>query len=294
MSIEVEHVTFGGWEECVRVTNGTVELVATTQVGPRIVRFGFVDGRNELFVDEDDPGETGGDEWHNYGGHRLWHAPEMQPRTYVPDNDPIDYELTDVGCLLRQPTEELTGMRKEISVAMAADAPRVEVTHRLTNEGVWSVEAAPWAITVCEPGGTAVLPLSGGDPEALQPDRTVVLWPYTDPSDDRLAWAEDHLLVHQGGDGRYKVGTDAASAWAAYVNDGHALVKTVDWDPDATYPANGCGVEAFTLDFMLELETLGPLVELDPGETDEHVETWHLRDGIDSPTPDSVDSLELP
>ena len=29
-------------------------------------------------------GKTGGSEWHIYGGHRLWHAPEVMPRTYYP------------------------------------------------------------------------------------------------------------------------------------------------------------------------------------------------------------------
>ena len=31
-------------------------------------------------------------EWKPWGGHRLWAAPEAMPRTYSPDNSPIDYK----------------------------------------------------------------------------------------------------------------------------------------------------------------------------------------------------------
>ena len=39
-------VAYAGWPNCVELTNGKVKLVATTDVGPRIMHFGFVDGQN--------------------------------------------------------------------------------------------------------------------------------------------------------------------------------------------------------------------------------------------------------
>ena len=85
----MEKVEYKGWSNCVRLSNDLVDLIATTDVGPRIIRFGFVGGENEFKEYEDMMGQTGGDEWRTYGGHRLWHAPEVQPRTYFPDNAPI-------------------------------------------------------------------------------------------------------------------------------------------------------------------------------------------------------------
>ena len=282
-TIEVEQVTYEGWEDCLRVTNGIVELVATTAVGPRIVHFGFVDERNELYLHDDDTGETGGEEWKLYGGHRLWHAPEEDPRTFVADNAPIEYEVTELGCVLTQPTEDLTGIRKEIIVEMAPESAEVELIHRITNEGVWPVELAPWAITVFEPGGKAVVPLPEGDHEELQPDRSVTLWPDANPGDDRLEWVDDHLLVRQDDDEEIKVGASGAEEWTAYVNDGHAVVKSFEWDETASYPDMGCGIEVFTIPIMLELETLGPKVTIDTDETVEHIETWTLVDDVAVP-----------
>jgi hypothetical protein len=64
-------INYAGWERCVRLSNGIVELVATMDVGPRIIRFGFIGGDNEFKEYPEMLGKTGGDEWRIYGGHRL-------------------------------------------------------------------------------------------------------------------------------------------------------------------------------------------------------------------------------
>ena len=86
MSVRMEVVTYAGWKNCLRLTAGRVELVVTTDVGPRIIRLGFVGGQNLFHVYPETAGKTGDKAWQNYGGHRLWHAPEVAPRTYWPDN----------------------------------------------------------------------------------------------------------------------------------------------------------------------------------------------------------------
>ena len=91
--MQSETVQYGGWQNCQRISNGTIEIIATTDVGPRIIRFGFVDGENEFREVPEHAGLTGGDEWRSYGGHRLWHAPENKPRSYLPDNDTVVYKV---------------------------------------------------------------------------------------------------------------------------------------------------------------------------------------------------------
>ena len=39
----MERVEYGGWANCYRLHNDVVELIVTADVGPRIIRFGFVD-----------------------------------------------------------------------------------------------------------------------------------------------------------------------------------------------------------------------------------------------------------
>ena len=41
-----EKYSYGGWKNCIRLSNGIIELVATTDVGPRIIRFAGLNGEN--------------------------------------------------------------------------------------------------------------------------------------------------------------------------------------------------------------------------------------------------------
>jgi hypothetical protein len=47
-AVKVEKTEYAGWKNCYRVTNGEVEVIVTGDVGPRVIRFGFV-GRLNLF-----------------------------------------------------------------------------------------------------------------------------------------------------------------------------------------------------------------------------------------------------
>jgi hypothetical protein len=44
----MEKVEFLGLQNCYRIFNNTIDLIATTEIGPNIVRFGFVGERNEF------------------------------------------------------------------------------------------------------------------------------------------------------------------------------------------------------------------------------------------------------
>jgi hypothetical protein len=53
---------YQGWKDCLEISNGIVDLVATTTVGPRIIRFGFSGDRNEFCEVKDQLGKTGGND----------------------------------------------------------------------------------------------------------------------------------------------------------------------------------------------------------------------------------------
>ena len=49
-AVKIEKTSYDGWPNCYRITNGDVELIATSDVGPRIMRYSFVGGKN-VFVE---------------------------------------------------------------------------------------------------------------------------------------------------------------------------------------------------------------------------------------------------
>ena len=274
-----EVMPYHGWQECLRVSDGNWELIATTQVGPRIIRCGFVNGQNLFWEHPDQQGKTGGSEWRIYGGHRLWHAPEHPIRTYAPDNDPIEWDWDGQRLLLRQPTEPRTGIQKEIEIRWGKGA--VEVVHRLINHNLWSVELAAWALSVMAPGGRAILPQEPFQPhpEALLPVRPLVLWAYTDMSDPRWRWGNHYIQLRQEPTmtAPQKCGVLNRQGWMAYYRHGELFLKRFGHHPHASYPDFGCNCEVFTNAEMLELETLSPLTRLLPGAMLEHTEWWSLH-----------------
>ena len=95
MTVEFVKTPYAGWNNTYKLSNGTIELIITGDVGPRIVYFGFVGDVNEFCEVPDDLGKIGGDEWRMYGGHRFWHGPEVEGRTNLPDNDPVEITEKD-------------------------------------------------------------------------------------------------------------------------------------------------------------------------------------------------------
>ncbi|MCL4247272.1 MAG: hypothetical protein KJ065_03880 [Anaerolineae bacterium] len=286
--VELKQIPYGGWSRCYQLSNGRIEIVITGEVGPRLIRFGFVDGVNEFYEDTSAMGKTGGDDWRLYGGHRFWHAPEAVPRTYLPDNSPVSVEQASGFVRVTQPVES-SGMGKEIDIYMDANGAHVRLVHRLKNTSMWPVECAPWALSVVAAGGVAMFPLPprGSHPAALLPANKLVMWPYTNMADPRWTWGERFIMLRQSDGVPQKVGCDVRDGWAAYARNGHLFVKLFGYQAGAAYPDLGCNFETFTNANMLEVESLGPLQTIEPGGSIEYREDWCLFDGVPMPSNDS-------
>jgi hypothetical protein len=294
MTVQMQTVPYGGWPRCVRLANQNIELIATTDVGPRIIRFGFVGGPN-LFKEFPEVGKTGGDAWRNYGGHRLWHAPEVMPRSYAPDNGPIEHQWDGATLKLIQPTEASTGIQKEIEVTLDSQHNKVTVKHRLANKNAWPVEMAPWALTVMKGPGQAILPQEPLSTDLL-PVRPVALWGYTNMADPRWKWGTKYIQLRcdPAANTAQKIGLGNTQGWAAYYGDGHVFLKRIAFDPGAVYPDFGCNVECYTNGDMLEVESLGPLTKLAPNAAVEHIERWYLSKAQIGPSEQEIEAAMSP
>ncbi len=222
-------------------------------------------------------------EFYFRGGHRLWHAPEDLPRTYIPDTPVTATTLPD-GVLLESETEPGTGIRKKLEIRLAPDQPSLTLKHFLVNDGMWSVELAPWAITQFRLGGTVILPLPVGnsDPAGLLHNRQFSLWPYARFNDPRLLLGDEFILFKADALlPPFKIGIFNSNGWIAYWLDGILFRKSFDVKKNLPYPDNNCNSEIYCNDQFVELESLGPLTRLDAGATITHVEKWELLEQID-------------
>ena len=223
-------------------------------------------------------------DFHFHGGHRLWHAPESMPRTYIPDDGGLTMtDLTD-GVLLEAPTEPGTGIHKQIEIRLAPDRAVATLTHTLTNHGLWAVELAPWAITQFRLGGTVILPMPVGntDPAGLLHNRQFSFWPYARINDPRLSLRDDYVLFKADALPPFKMGYFNPHGWLAYYADGILFCKTFSAQTGTTYPDNNCNAEIYCNEQFVELESLGPQSQLNPGASVTHVETWSLSKDLKS------------
>jgi hypothetical protein len=291
----IEIVNFGGWPNCVRLANREVELIITTDVGPRIIRFGKIGGPNLFYVSEHDKGLTGGQDWRIYGGHRLWHAPEVMPRTYFPDNFPVEYFWDGKILKVVQQTESTTGIIKEIEISLDKETNQVKITHRLINTTQWTIETAPWAITAHAAGSLAILPQEPYiEPELdLLPARPIVLWKYTRMTDKRWTWGSEYILLKNDPEytSEQKIGILNKQGWNAIILGSSLMIKRFAFNPDVVYPDFGSNNEAYVNGNLLETESLGPLSGIKPGESVSHSEEWFLLHFDNTQIIDSEESV---
>ncbi len=275
----MEKVQYSGWENCYKLKNKFMELIVTSDIGPRIIRCGYINDKNLFYENSKEMGRVGDDYWLSYGGHRLWHAPEDPIRTYYPDNHPVKIESIDDGLQITQNIEETTGIQKFIKLRI--DNQAVIIEQVLKNCGLWPLKLAAWGITVMRPGGYAILPLPerGPHPQNLNPTSSLILWPYTDLSDERFKFHYRYIEVIQDSNTYtpQKLGLLSHNGWLAYLNENTLFIKYSPKQSEMTYPDLGSNLEVYVDHKILELETLSPLVEILPGKSISHKEVWILK-----------------
>jgi hypothetical protein len=274
--------------DCVVLENASLSMLVTQSVGPRVLRL-QLHGQESPFAELPDftLEHPEGGRYHIWGGHRLWHAPELARRTYLPDDTPPEIEAVAGGLAITQAKETTTGLQKSLRITLPGDDPVVIVDHILTNRGLWPVQCAPWAITQLKPAGVALLPQRKGPADAggLLPNRQLALWPYTDVRSPHLAWGNDHILVHARlRHGALKLGFPNPRGWLAYHWGDQLFVKKARLQPGQDYVDLGSSSECYCNDRFLELETLGPASTMVPEGSVCHREVWQLHGRVPSIT----------
>ncbi|MEN3013427.1 MAG: hypothetical protein ABDH23_02285 [Endomicrobiia bacterium] len=279
MKVTKQEIRYNGYN-CIRITNGTLELVIPIDFGPRILHFSFVGEKNLFGIIEDVEFKNKYGVWKIYGGHRLWTAPESL-ETYYPDNTKVDFlEKKDYFRISKN--FEKIGIRKEIYLKFISKN-ELEVIHRLVNISKKTKKISLWTLSVMCKGGMAILPQNdvSTDKYGFLPNRNIVFWKYTDVKDKRLSLDNDFIYIKQDTKSKtaFKIGQFLLKGWISYKVDKYLmvkkfktpLVKTLD-----VYPDFFCNVEIYSCPKFLELELLTPLKVLNKSESIQHNEIWQL------------------
>lgn len=310
--VKASEVEYKGWKHNLRLANDDVELIITLDVGPRIISYKPLGGKNVFAEFEDQLGKSGEKTWQIRGGTRLWVGPEDVTRTYFPDNGPVKYypaesKLRGALYIFRPEPEKEYGIQKSLEVELASKGSAVHLNYTIMNTADKPTELAAWLPSVMAPGGVEVIPLPPHHPHPgpvkpetkpsdYGPSYNMIVWPYFDFTDKRWSLGSKYITLRQDSKkGPTKLGFGHRLGWTGYLNGGTLFVKRFGYQDGANYPDGGCNYETFSNEQFLEMESLGPVVTLKPGETANLIENWELVKDVEDFTDEAgIDKNILP
>ena len=259
---------------CLFADNGIIEVGIPLNFGLRIAHFSFVGEKNVFFEQPNDMTIFTTDEgWRIRGGHRLWLAPET-PKTYCPDNEPIDYSIEDDAIVITQKEDPWLHIIK--SFKLTFEGSRLSVTHKIVNLGEEALSCSLWAISVMAAGGTEYINFERRD-GGMDHWHRISMWDYTSLGDPRATYTRDEIQIkHLPLDTKYKIGVGHPYGPVRYENGDIIFIKHFDVQKDKLYPDANVSYETFFSKYMVEMESLSPLAEISKGESMEHTEVLEL------------------
>lgn len=282
----VEKVSYLNQPNCYRLANDSVEVIVPTDIGPRILRYGFHNKENILGEVPEAVIKTELGDFKPWGGHRLWTAPEANPRSYSPENSAVEYEtISKHSIRLIPPIEPHTGIQKEMTVALEPKGSELTIHHKIINRNLWSIDVSVWALTIMNGDGVAIFPQEPyrSWDEYLLPARSLVLWHYTDLSDPRWSIGKKYIQLRtdETEESPQKIGIMNKQGWAAYYRQNILFIKRFAYEEGASYPDYGSNNETYTAGSFIEIESLAPMRHLEPGMVAEHEERWSLYEDVE-------------
>lgn len=281
--VGVRRLTYHGWSNSIRLSNGSVEMVIVPAIG-RIMRFAPVGGANVLWVNpgllgrSGPPSVTG--EWLNFGGDKLWPAPQDRwgwPPDPELDGSPWQASVRSDGAVVMESARSSrSGIRFRRTISVHPTRPEARVLNELRNEGNRPVAWSVWQITQVD------------DPEWASMARSTDssyesgcrLFPESPPPDGSVTVTSSDIRAHRHKTQAYKIGADPRRTILRSQHAGWTFTAVGPDRAKGDYPDGGCNVEIYSnpdpLPYM-ELEALGPVLTVAPKRSVSLRTVWSLR-----------------
>ncbi len=284
----VERIDFHGWRDCYRLSNGEAEVVFVPQVA-RIMRYAPAGGENVLWVNPQttpdavgngEPPHVGG--WVNYGGYKLWPAPQQRwgwPPPSALDSGQCTLEVEEGALHVRGQVDEHIGIRFDRVIRLAPQGTRVDLQQKMVNVSAEPVTWAVWDVTQIPSACVVFVPLAPGSDYYTQEGLRL---------SNQWRRVDSVLLLRPEGEPE-KVFVKGGPGWLGAKVSGRIFIKMFRLS-HISAPAPEAPREVWTGDTgYVELEVVGPQTTLMPGESATLAETWFLCSaGADAETDGQV------
>lgn len=276
----IRETSFAGLE-ALELSDGSIRMLVVSSVGPRIAHFALIDRDNLLAWDDD--GVHRRKDWRLYGGHRLWltrPGADEGEETYAPDNARCTVRELPGGVAVTAPPDPAQLQR---TIEVHADGPHWRIRHRVRNVGDMLWSGGAWALTCTRPLPETVyrVPLDRGP--AGWDVVTLILprrWGGGHTSalvDPQIELTEEALLARSLGTEAKRMISAPRGTIEMHDPARGLFSKTATFDRHASYPlGTNLAIYLAPRSFMVEMETMGPLVTLVPDEELVHDEVWTI------------------
>lgn len=288
--LTIKRITFEGLD-AIELRTSALRLVAITARGPRLAFWSRPDGDNLLYWA---PGKHRRGKWDMMGGHRLWATrpgADEAEETYATDNQPCEVETHARSFTLTGALDPVQRISRGFKVTLL-ESDCIAIDHFVRNESDMLWSGGLWALTCTVPAKEAryLVPLGDGsswDSATVVSFRT---WGgghggagFEDP---QFQFTQDAFVVHPSGrENKRMLRADAGIVALHAPAQQLVFAKQADYQPAGNYPL-GTNVALYVGpdNFMVEMETMGPVVTLKPGQVLAHRETWVLATAKTAPT----------
>lgn len=195
--------------------------------------------------------------------------PKGWPPYYHLDAAPSTYEIQSDIVNLEGEASSNAGAKFDRAVQLTENT--VNLTYTMLNTSSSKVDWGIWSVVQLIQRGMTVIPTptdnkmwSSGNPEGL-------------PVDHDWTIKEKYTFIENTSENAgEKIFSISSAGWSTYATDEQVLCLTYTSDPDAVYPEEEGSTEIYFGQEYIEVEHVGPLEELAPGEKTVLKEKQHL------------------
>ncbi len=183
----MKKIDFLGLADSYVLSNGLIDLIVPSAIGPRVLSFSVTGGPNLLHASNFSPPLAAplphGGHWMNYS--RFGNSPP-QPA----DNARAGVEVEKGLFRVRQQVEEPAKIIREMEIRLFRGSSQVHITHRIFNQNAWAISLWGWSGTAFPSGGVAIIPTTSG-----QRTRSLQVTPPGNFGDKRLCLYSNCIAI---------------------------------------------------------------------------------------------------
>ncbi len=285
--VSLETITYQGWAGSIQAQTTSLKLIAVPSIG-RIMHVSQRGYPNLIWQEPyfrgklADPEQTQLGYWYNFGGGKLWVAPQSQwrsawghwPPDYALDGAPCTstIEAPDTFMVESQPSST-TGITFRRRVQIRDQG--ADFTYTMINTSSHQVDWGIWMVLQAVGGGRIFLPATDQTQFWLdpQPNRLEASTPeaFGYQKIDQV-YVVDHVKARDGS----KLFSIPDQGWLAYRVQNQVFFLLYPADRTVDYPQGEGSTEIYISGAYVELEHVGPLMHLIPGESGSIPEFWRV------------------